>query len=434
MRTFVGFGLGPIQAGLFLAEAQLSGRFSRLVVAEIAPDILDPVRRAGAVGVNVAQIDRVQALTVSPVEIYDPMVSEDRTTLVEAVAGADEMATALPGVAAYAAGGHAAASALLAEGLRRKAAEGGPLAVVYAAENDVRAAGLLEAAVLDRVPEAEWAAVRRRVQFLDTVIGKMSGRAEAGGELIPIAPGAPHAFLVESFNRILTGQVRRPGDAGSERDLDPDWTDFQSGIPVFDPKADLAPFAEAKLYGHNAGHALAAYLARFLGFTWMHQLRGRPDVLTFVLEAMAEESGAPLVRRYAGVDPLFTAEGFRAYATELVGRMVNPFVRDTVARVGRDPARKLGWADRLIGAMRLALEAGVEPGRYAWGAAAALDALQVSGQDAGSFLSAQWRGAAPDHETARVLLDRIRAVCDRMKQWKARGCPPLTEDEWCETG
>jgi hypothetical protein len=32
MHTFVGFGLGPIQAGLFLTEARMSGQFSRLVV------------------------------------------------------------------------------------------------------------------------------------------------------------------------------------------------------------------------------------------------------------------------------------------------------------------------------------------------------------------------------------------------------------------
>ena len=425
MRTFVGFGLGPIQAGLFLAEAHRSGRYSRLVVAETAPDVLGPVRRAEAVGVNVAHADRVQALTIAPVEVFDPTMPADRAALVDAVAGADEMATALPSVAAYAGGGRAGVAALLAEGLGRKVAGRGPLAVVYAAENQIGAAGLLAAAVLEHVPEAGRAPVRRRVQFLDTVIGKMSGRAAAGGDLVPIAPGAQHAFLVESFNRILTGQVRRPDDAGGGRDLDPDWAGFQSGIPVFDPKPDLVPFAEAKLYGHNAGHALAAYLARLLGFTWMHQLRERADLLTVVVEAMAKESGAPLARRYAGVDPLFAPEGFRAHASDLVGRMVNPFVRDTVARVGRDPARKLGWNDRLIGAMRLALEAGIEPRRYAWGAAAALDALGVRAEEAPGRLLDIWRPAAPLPEHSRALLAHIGTACDRMHAWKARGCPVL---------
>jgi len=34
-KTFVGFGFGAIQGGLFLPEAYRSGNFSRLVVSEI---------------------------------------------------------------------------------------------------------------------------------------------------------------------------------------------------------------------------------------------------------------------------------------------------------------------------------------------------------------------------------------------------------------
>jgi hypothetical protein len=50
MATFVGFGFGPIQAGLFLAEAfQLSGAFHRLVVAEVVPAVVAAVRAAGRV-------------------------------------------------------------------------------------------------------------------------------------------------------------------------------------------------------------------------------------------------------------------------------------------------------------------------------------------------------------------------------------------------
>ena len=52
--------------------------------------------------------------------------------------------------------------------------------------------------------------------------------------------------------------------------------------------------------------------------------------------------------------PMFSPTGFRAFVDDLMVRMINPYVRDTIARVGRDPARKLGWNDRLVGAMRLA--------------------------------------------------------------------------------
>ena len=46
-RTFVGFGFGAIQAGLFLHEAFRSGNFKRLVVAEVVPEIVREIREAG---------------------------------------------------------------------------------------------------------------------------------------------------------------------------------------------------------------------------------------------------------------------------------------------------------------------------------------------------------------------------------------------------
>ena len=73
---------------------------------------------------------------------------------------------------------------------------------------------------------------------------------------------------------------------------------------------------------------------------------------------------------------MFTKEGYRVFADDLLERMVNPWLRDSVERVTRDPRRKLGWDDRLVGTMRLALAAGIEPRRFAVGAAAALDRLE----------------------------------------------------------
>ena len=64
---------------------------------------------------------------------------------------------------------------ILAQGLRKKAAAGGPRAVIYAAENHNHAAEILEAAVWGEIPDAEKPAVRAWVCFLNTVIGKMSG-------------------------------------------------------------------------------------------------------------------------------------------------------------------------------------------------------------------------------------------------------------------
>jgi hypothetical protein len=95
-------------------------------------------------------------------------------------------------------------------------------------------------------------------------------------------------------------------------------------------------------------------------------------------EAFLEESGAALIARYQGLDPMFTAAGYQAYADDLLERMTNPYLRDRIERVIRDTPRKLEWDDRLIGTMRLALDAGVTPRRFALGAAAALETLPLS--------------------------------------------------------
>lgn len=418
MATFVGFGFGPIQAGLFLAEALQSGAFDRLVVAEIVPEIVAAVRAAGGFTVNIGHADHIGALSVAPVEMYNPTVSADRAALVAAVAEASELATALPSVATYTAGGANSVSAILADGLLRKLANDGPPAIIYTAENHTQAAALLAGAVSAALPDDQRLAALVRVQFLDTVIGKMSGAPEESGDLQPVAPGLMRAFLVEAFNRIYISQIRRPGD-------DPRWHDFRRGIAVFIEQPDLRPFAEAKLYCHNAGHALAAYLAHQLGYRRIDELRQRPDVLDFVRAAMIEESGVALVARFGGVDPLFTPAGVRAYADDLVVRMVNPYVRDAVARVGRDPARKLGWEDRLVGAMRLARSAEVTPRRYALGVAAALRWLEVTPRQMAAYLSELWRPANPaPHEECR-LLDDVAQACEWLATWERQSYPDL---------
>ena len=46
-RTFVGFGFGPIQAGLFILEAVRSENFGRIVVGEVLPELVQAIRENG---------------------------------------------------------------------------------------------------------------------------------------------------------------------------------------------------------------------------------------------------------------------------------------------------------------------------------------------------------------------------------------------------
>ena len=364
--TFVGFGFGAIQGGLFLYEAFQSGKFERLVVAEVVPEVVAAVRRAqGRYRVNIATRAGIEVREVSGIEIFNPAVPEDAAHLAAALAEASEISTALPSVDFFDRG-HPSVAGLITQALLAKAARPElPACVVYAAENNNHAAEILQGKC-DRLPDG----AGRVGQMLNTVIGKMSGvvtePAEIAAEgLARMVDDFPRALLVEEFNRILITRIDLPG--------------FRRGIEVFVEKPDLLPFEEAKLYGHNAVHALIGYLLLDRGCRFMSEAADDAPLMAFARQAFLAESGAALIAKHGGLDPLFTPAGYQAYAEDLLARMTNPYLRDRVERVTRDPRRKLGWDDRLVGTMRLALDAGIKPRRFALGASAAWAELNMPG-------------------------------------------------------
>ncbi len=366
-HTFVGFGFGPIQAGLLAKEAFQSGNFRRIVVAEIDQRLVDAVRsNKGTYCVNIARSDGVETIRIDGVELLNPANPEDATALRAALAEATEITTCLPSVKFYDSAQDNSVAALIADGLLRRQADA---TIIYAAENHNHAAEILEQAVAQRLRSTVRTPMLR-VQFLNTVIGKMSQvvtdpREMAERDLAPIAPGFDRAFLVEEFNRILVSKTTIP--------------DFAPGIRVFIEKDDLLPFEEAKLYGHNAIHALLGFIGRLKGYTKMTEIKGDAPLMTVAREAFLRESGAALVRKYASLgDELFTGAGYRLYAEDLLERMTNPHLADTVARAGRDILRKLGINDRIFGTMSLALEQGIGPRNMAVGAMAGMALLLAS--------------------------------------------------------
>ncbi|MDX2137632.1 MAG: hypothetical protein SF123_06020 [Chloroflexota bacterium] len=425
-RTFVGFGFGAIQSGLFLYEAYQSGAFERLVVAEVVPQVVDAVRaNAGMFGVNIAHSDRVERAHIGPVTLENPNVDNDRARLIDAIASAYEISTAVPSVVYYQSEGAGSLHRVLAAGLRRKAQAGGPCCVVYTAENNNHAAETLEALVMGEIPLEEQTAVMSIVRFLNTVVGKMSGVPSNAAEiaergLLPITPDSGRAFLVEAFNRILITRIDFPQP-------------FTRGIQVFQEKDDLLPFEEAKLYGHNATHALLAYIALALGKPLIADLQSVPGVIEFARAAFLEESGAALIQKYMASDVLFTPKGYAAYVDDLIARMVNPHLRDTAERVGRDPARKLGWDDRLIGTMRLAWAHEIDMRRYAFGAAAALAMLPPSPQRVQEQLAALWGDSAPPGAERDAMLKHVAAARVELTSWLNNGTPHL-ERWWGTSG
>jgi mannitol-1-phosphate 5-dehydrogenase len=357
-HRFVGFGFGPIQATIFSRDAIESGHFDEVVVAEIDADLVSAVRgNQNRYTYNVASADGRAAVTVEGVELLNPQDAGQSARLKEILGRSTEVVTALPSVAFYDRGKPSVA-ARIAGAL--KAGDASATAV-YTAENHNHAAEILDEKIAALQTDAITA---RPMHCLNTVIGKMSRVVTGPGEMAdlqlePLVPGMSRALLVEAFHRILVSRTRLP--------------DFSPGIQTLIEKDDLLPFEEAKLYGHNAIHALLGFVGAVLGVECLTDLREVPRLMEIAESAFIDEIGAALIAKYGDLDePLFTSDGFREYAEDLLQRITNPFLVDTVARAIRDPLRKLSYTDRLLGAMRLCLSYGVEPRNLAVGAAAGI--------------------------------------------------------------
>jgi mannitol-1-phosphate 5-dehydrogenase len=416
-HIFTGFGFGPIQGGLFVDEAYASDNFSRIVIAEIDQRLVDALRASGgSYCVNVARKDRIDVVNIRNVELLNPSVESDRHKLIEALSQSTEIVTSLPSVAFYEAGANSVVS-LITQGLEKRTADA---TIIYTAENNNHAAEILETAVTKKAGHP----LPRRLQFLNTVIGKMSQVVTDPAEikqknLAPIAPGIDRAFLVEEFNHILVTRCTIDG--------------FEPGIRVFLEKNDLLPFEEAKLYGHNAIHALLAYLGAVKGYSKMTELKNDSSMMAVAEKAFLDESGAALIKKYRNLgDELFTPAGYRSFAYDLLERMTNPFLSDTIERAGRDPLRKLALNDRIFGTMSLALEHGIEPANMALGAMAGVAILlqkgkenklppdldygdwrNLSGKQIEQLLKWIWQNQSSKH--AQALISYVAAAHKRLK-------------------
>jgi len=373
-HIFTGFGFGPIQAGLFAKEAFESGNFSRIVVSEIDQELVEAVRaNKGSYYVNIAKADGIEVQKIDGVELLNPNVPADKQVILDALAQSTEITTCLPSVNFYDRGGANSVAALIADGLKSSKAKA---IIIYTAENHNRAAEILEEAISHELTRTgtnfekeEFVKIRgkNQVQFLNTVIGKMSRVVDDSAEIAQlelkaITPGIKRAFLVEEFNRILVTRTKIKG--------------FKPGIEVFIEKDNLLPFEEAKLYGHNAGHSLLGFLGAVKGYTKMTELKQDRAIMQIGRDAFLQESGAALIEKYANFgDELFIEAGYENYAEDLLERMTNPYLADTVARVCRDVVRKLGINERIFGTMQLALEYGIEPKNMALGAIAGIAVL-----------------------------------------------------------
>ncbi|PPF15304.1 mannitol-1-phosphate 5-dehydrogenase [Rathayibacter sp. AY1C2] len=320
MPTAVHFGAGNIGRGF--VGLILHGAGYELVFADVNSELIG--RLAAADSYEVHEVGEEAATHV--VDRFRAIDSAaDEEALVREIAAADIVTTAVgPNILRFVA-------PVIAKGLAARD-ESAPRLAVMACENAINATRLLQTEVAANLGADEWERLRTRAVFADTAVDRIVPNQE---------PGQGLDVTVESFFEWV---VDRTPFEGTEPEIPgATWVD------------DLEPFIERKLFTVNTGHATAAYTGFAAGAHKLSDALAMPEVHDAVKAAL-EDTKALIVAKHG-----FSDEEQQAYLEKTLKRFANPYLTDTVDRVGRQPLRKLSRHERFIGPAAELAERGRTP-------------------------------------------------------------------------
>ncbi len=337
MRQAVIFGAGNIGRG-FIGQLYSESGY-HVTFVDVDQPLLDAINRRGQYVIRLVTNDQTEEVAVGPVNAINANDTEQVATVVSraeigaTAVGANVLKYVAPNIAA---------------GIRRRAQENNtaPLHFIIC-ENLKGAAGIVRDMVKDQLPPELAVFMQAHVGFVDTVIARM---------VPPPTPEMrsqdPSLIVVEPYKELPVDQAAFIGDPPQ--------------IVGMTPYAPFSFYTERKLYIHNAGHAVLAYLGYLANYEYGYKALADEEIYFQVRGAM-EESALTLLRKYhppTGALP--------ANIDDLLHRFENRVLGDTILRLGRDPIRKLGRTDRLVGAALNALAEGVQPVNLVAGIVAAL--------------------------------------------------------------
>ncbi|MBM7571943.1 mannitol-1-phosphate 5-dehydrogenase [Aquibacillus albus] len=328
MKQTVHFGAGNIGRGFIGALFSQSGYHVTFV--DIAEQIINKLNEEKSYQVKLAMEDE-ETMTIENVSGLNNINQEDE--VVTAIQNATYLTTAigpniLPRIAP-----------LIARGISERLAGTSEKLYVIACENQIGATDILKKHVVENLDEETKGKLEGRVYFFNSAVDR----------IVPIQDQDSLDVLVEPYYEWVVE---------TKDDIPP-----VTGMKMVE---DLAPFIERKLFTVNTGHAVIAYLGYLEGKSTIDQTLADEEVANQVRETL-KETGAYLVKEY-GLDK----EEHLTYINKNIERFKNPYLNDSVTRVGRAPIRKLGPEDRLVRPATQAQRAGLSYTNLAKAIAAAL--------------------------------------------------------------
>lgn len=202
--------------------------------------------------------------------------------------------------------------------LRKEAGIKTPLNII-ACENAIKASSQLKAEVEKCLSEEEKAYLEEFVGFPDCSVDRI------------VPPVKSENILDVVVEKFYEWNVEEKAFKGSIPAIE--------GMNLAD---NLMAYIERKLFTLNTGHAITAYIGNLKGYGTIDESIADEKIYNVVKKAMTE-SGMGLVEKHK-----FDKEAHFKYIDKIIGRFKNPYLKDDVSRVGREPLRKLSDSDRLI--------------------------------------------------------------------------------------
>jgi mannitol-1-phosphate 5-dehydrogenase len=303
-----------------------------VIFADVNEQMIDALNVQGKYTVHVTDLSP-ESFEVEPVKALN--TRDPR--LIEAIAASAVITTAvglniLPHIAP-----------VIAKGVEVRAAHAMPEVLhIIACENGIRASSKLQEEVLKLLKSEVLSYFEEWVAFVDCSVDRI---------VPPVKTENPTAVSVERFHEWNVDETQLKGRLQIE------------GMNIV---GNLSAYIERKLFTLNTGHAVLAYMGYLKGYNRIDDCIADPEILNVVRGAMSE-SGAALLQRF-GLD----ASAHAAYIEKIIQRFRNPYLEDTVDRIGRDPLRKLSASDRLIAPLTAAYGYGLSVDNLLLGIGAAL--------------------------------------------------------------
>ncbi|MBQ8642952.1 MAG: hypothetical protein IJ480_12135 [Clostridia bacterium] len=328
------FGAGKIARGFVGHILTLSG-IPFVFVEKYAP-LVEKINTRGAYTVNVMGNEAENCVVTGVCALSFAQKEE----IVSAIAGADVVFTAV--------GGKNLGEIIpfLTEGIARKAVSGENLNVITC-ENWKKPAQILRDGVAAVLPEEHQAYLAEKVGFSEAVIMR-SGIEPDEGQLAkdPLWVNVSNFWQMPVDGDSLKGELPQ--------------------IRCVRPMNNFAGFLERKFYTYNAANGTVSFAGALLGYKDLGSAAYDQRIVD-ILEGVYAETSQALAKKH-GI-PL---EEQTAFAGTSRAKLQDKSIIDTIERNARDPLRKLGKDDRLVGAANLVLETGIIPEHLCIAIAAAI--------------------------------------------------------------